>query len=91
MEVIEHVDALHLMTSHSVLDVQQVKNNNFKGKLYLLVDGWTFSTEAKMPISIIVTNDQLTNFRHHQRSGLHHRHFLPLIFRPQWSFQFLRS
>jgi C-terminal processing protease CtpA/Prc len=43
---LDHVGDQNLMTSHSGLAIQQVQQNNFDGKLYLLVDGWTFSTAA---------------------------------------------
>lgn len=36
----------NLMTSHEGLSIQSSQKNNFKGKVYLLTDGWTFSTAA---------------------------------------------
>ncbi|MEQ9405131.1 MAG: S41 family peptidase [Cyclobacteriaceae bacterium] len=43
---VERVDNRRLMRSHSGLDIQQVQDDNFQGTLYLLTDGWTFSTAA---------------------------------------------
>ncbi|MEP1095108.1 MAG: S41 family peptidase [Cyclobacteriaceae bacterium] len=36
----------NLMTSHSGLSIQSSQKDNFQGSLYLLADGWTFSTAA---------------------------------------------
>jgi hypothetical protein len=56
---VDHVGDLNLMTSHSGLAVQEVQQNNFKGKLYLLVDGWTFSTAADVA-SVLENFDRAT-------------------------------
>ncbi len=43
---------INLMTSHSGLSEQNIQENNFQGKLFLLTDGWTFSTAADV-VSVI--------------------------------------
>ncbi|MEP5612173.1 MAG: S41 family peptidase, partial [Cyclobacteriaceae bacterium] len=45
-----------LMTSHSGLAVQSSKEDNFQGTLYLLTDGWTFSTAADVVSVLDNTN-----------------------------------
>ncbi len=40
------------MTSHSGLSEQATQKNSFRGKLFLLTDGWTFSTAADV-VSVI--------------------------------------
>ncbi len=49
---IRKTEKFNLMTSHSGLSERYVQRNNFGGKLYLLVDGWTFSTAADV-VSVI--------------------------------------
>lgn len=44
-DVVER-DGMRLVTAHRGLDVQQPSEPGFRGTVYLLTDGWTFSTAA---------------------------------------------
>ena len=48
----------NLMTSHSGLDQQSIQASNFKGTVYLLADGWTFSTAADV-VSVLDNADRV--------------------------------
>jgi C-terminal processing protease CtpA/Prc len=43
---VERKNGRNLMTSHKGLDVWQPKKNKFEGNVYVLTDGWSFSTCA---------------------------------------------
>ncbi len=49
---IKKTEKFNLMTSHSGLSEQSIQENSFQGKLFLLTDGWTFSTAADV-VSVI--------------------------------------
>lgn len=51
------VDGEYTAENHSELSLQQPKENNFKGKLYILVNGRSFSASAEFS-SIVKTNNR---------------------------------
>jgi len=51
-----HSENTNLMTSHSGLAVHSSQKDSFRGTLYLLTDGWTFSTAADVVSVLDNTN-----------------------------------
>ena len=93
---INKTENYNLMTSHAGLSEQSIPENNFPGKLFLLTDGWTFSTAADV-VSVIdnanralIVGEETGGGRFGNTSGVSKRITLPnsniRINLPMWKY-----